>query len=90
MKLTDDRISHLAHLVWDALYDDDLADYPNDDEALRGIKRVMTDYFKTEDQIDDEVRRKISSLSRGVQEGSREWDILYKKYYEEEAQRRRF
>ena len=90
MKLTDDRISHLAHLVWDALYDDDLADYPNDDEALRSIKRVMTDYFKTEDQIDDEVRRKISSLSRGVQEGSREWDILYKKYYEEEAQRRRF
>jgi Uncharacterized protein conserved in bacteria len=90
MKFTEDRISHLSHLVWDALYDDNLVDYPNDEDALRGIKKAMGEYFKTEDQIDDEVRNKIASLKRGVQEGSREWDILYKKYYEEEAQRKGF
>jgi len=90
MKISEDRVSHLAHLVWDALYNDKLADYSDDEEALKCIKRAMTDYLKTDDQIDDEVRKKIATLKRGVQEGSREWDILYRKYYEEEANKRRF
>ncbi|HEX5035088.1 MAG TPA: DUF507 family protein [bacterium] len=90
MKLSEDRVSHLAHLVWDALYNDNLADYSNDEDALKCIKRAMTDYLQTDDQIDDAVRKTIASLKRGVQEGSREWDILYRKYYEEEANRRRF
>ncbi|HKY63168.1 MAG TPA: DUF507 family protein [bacterium] len=90
MKLSEDRISHLAHLVWDALYNDNLADYSNDEDALKCIKRAMTDYLQTDDQIDDAARKTIASLKRGVQEGSREWDILYRKYYEEEANRRRF
>ena len=90
MKLSEDRISHLSHLVWDGLYNENLADYSDDEEALKCIKRSMTDYLKTDDQIDDAVRKTIASLKRGVQEGSREWDILYRKYYEEEANRRRF
>lgn len=90
MKLSEDRISHIAHLIWDSIYNDDLVDYPDDEEALRTIKKTMTDYLMIHDQIDDAIRQKIATLKRGVQEGSREWDILYKKYYEEEAQRRRF
>jgi hypothetical protein len=54
------------------------------------IKKAFTDYLKIHDQIDDFAREKVASLKRGVQEGSREWDILYKKYYEEEASKRRF
>ena len=90
MKFSEDRISHLAHKVWDALYDDDLADYPDEAKALKGIKAALENYLSTDDQIDDFVRKKIQSLKRGVSEGSREWDILYKKYFEEEAQRRGF
>lgn len=90
MKLNEDRLTHIAHQVWDALYNDDLVDYPDETQALQGIKKVMTQYFKTDDEIDTLVRDKISSLKRGVAEGSREWDILYRQYYEEEANRRRF
>ncbi len=90
MKLSEERVSHLAHLVWDALYDEDLVDYPNDEEALKAIKRAMLDYLRTDDQIDDLARQKILSQKRGIQEGSREWDILYRKYYEEEAAKKRF
>ena len=90
MKLSEERISHLAHLIWDALYDEDLADYPDEEETLKGIKRAIFEHLKTDDQIDDLVREKIASLKRGVQEGSREWDILYRKYYEEEAAKKRF
>jgi len=90
MKLSDDRISHICHLIWDAIYDDDLVDYTNDDEALRCIRKTVTEYLRTDDQIDDLARQKISSQKKGIQEGSREWDILYRKYYEEEAQKKRF
>ena len=90
MRITEDRISHISHLIWDALYDDDLVDYPDESKSLIGIKRIMTAYLQTDDEIDDFVRKRIESLSRSVPEGSREWDILYQKYYEEEASRRNF
>ncbi|MFO1518646.1 MAG: DUF507 family protein [bacterium] len=90
MKLSEERISHLCHLVCDGLYKDDLLDYSDEDEALKVIKQTVLHYLQTDDQIDDAVRQKIVSLKRGVPEGSREWEILYKKYYEEEAQKRKF
>lgn len=90
MKLSDERISHISHLIWDAIYDDDLADYADDDEALKAIKTAFTHYLSIEDEIDETVREKIASLKRGVNEAHREWDILYRKYYEEEANKRRF
>lgn len=90
MKLSDDRISHLSHLICDHIYNDDLVDYSDDDEALLCIRKSLSDYLKIEDQIDDAVRHKITSQKSNIQEGSREWDILYRKYYEEEARRRNF
>jgi hypothetical protein len=35
------------------------------------------------------VRRKIESQKRPIVEGSDEWDVLYRKYYEEEVGRHR-
>jgi len=46
-------------------------------------------FFQREDHIDDIVRQKINSLSRHVPVGSREWDILYRKYFEEESRKQR-
>jgi hypothetical protein len=90
MKLSEDRISHISHLICDGLYKDDLVDYSDDDEALKVIKQSLFNYLHIEDQIDDAARQKIASLKRCVAEGSREWEILYKKYYEEEAQKKKF
>lgn len=90
MKLSEERITHISHLICDGLYKDDLVDYPDDDEALKLIKQTVLQYLQIEDQIDEAVRQKIASLKRGVLEASREWEILYKKYYEEEAQKRKF
>lgn len=90
MRLSEERISHISHLICDGLYQDDLVDYSDDDEALKSIKQTLTHYLKIDDEIDSAVRQKISSLKRGVTEAHREWEILYKKYYEEEAQKRKF
>ena len=89
MRLSEARISHLAHLIMSGLSKRNLVDFSNDRRALLETKQALNDFFQREDQIDDFVRHKISSLSRHVPPGSREWDVLYRKYYEEESRKHR-
>jgi len=90
LRLSEDRISHLAHLISDSIWKDDLVDFDEDKRVLDEIKRVLTEFLAVEDEADTAARAKIRTLSRDVPEGSREWDILYRKYFEEELQRKGF
>jgi len=40
-----------------------------------------------EERLDAAARLKISSQQRIILEGSQEWDILYRKYYNDEVKR---
>ena len=88
MIISEDRQSHLAHLITDALYDDDLVDFVDDDRALRVAKQAVAEFVKEDEEIDRKAREKVASLKRNVIEGSPEWDVMYRKYYEEERNRR--
>jgi hypothetical protein len=88
-RLSESRISHMAHLVMEGLRRDNLADFPNEGRTLAETKQVLNEFFQREDQLEDLVRQKIQSLSRHVPTGSREWDVLFRKYYEEELRKRR-
>jgi hypothetical protein len=50
---------------------------------------MLEQFFGGEDRLDEVVRQKIQSLSRRVAPGSREWDVLYRKYMEEELRKQR-
>jgi uncharacterized protein len=90
VRLTEDRISHLSHLILDKLVQDRTVDLVQAEErVLREIKRTLSAELQFEDEADTAARRTIQSLSRRVPEGSREWDVLYRKYFEEEMNRRR-
>lgn len=88
MILSEDRQSHWAHLITDAVWNDDLVDYSDEDQALRLAKQAIMEFVKEEIETDQFARDKVSSLKRGVHEGTPEWDILYRKYYEEERKRK--
>ena len=85
--MSESRISHLAHLILDGLRKTNLASFTHEGRALTETKRVLSDFFQGDDPIDELVRQKILSLSRQVPQGSREWDILYRKYFEEEKRK---
>jgi hypothetical protein len=89
MRLSEGRISHLAHEILAMLKKDGLAEIESDRHALHDIKHALEQQYEREVQLDTIVRRKIESLSRNVPPGSREWDILYKRYLEEEHQKRK-
>ncbi len=90
MRLSEDRIYHLSHLIQDMLIRNrNINILETEERILRETKRTIADELKFEDEADEAVRRTIQSLSRKVPEGSREWDVLYRKYFEEEMNRRR-
>lgn len=86
--LSDDRLSHLAHLVTDGIWNDDLVDYTDEDIAMRAAKHAVAKWAAEEKDIDTQARAKVASLKRNVIEGSPEWDVMYSKYYEEEMKKR--
>ena len=84
--LSEDKISHLSHIMLNRLYDLDLIDIDEDEEAAirREIKRTIVGELKIGEEIEQIVRKKLLSLSKKLIEGSSEWEVLYKKYYREE------
>ncbi len=87
MILSEERQNRFAHVITDGVWGDDLADFSDDDEALRAARRAIVKFVKAEGDFDEKIRQKVASLKRGVVEGSPEWDTMYRKYYEEEMKR---
>lgn len=87
-RLSDNRISALARLALRELAA--AGQVVNERAALAESKRVLAEHFQRDDRIDELVRRKIASLSRRVVPGSTEWDVLYRRYFEEEARKQKF
>jgi hypothetical protein len=85
--VSENRLSHLAHLIIDGLRKSGLVNFPAEGRALIETKQVLHDFFQRDDRLDEIVRQKIQSLSRHVPPGSREWDVLYRKYLEEEMRK---
>ncbi len=51
------------------------------------IVRELTEILTREETIDQNAQKKISSQKRDIPEGSEEWTLLYRRYYDEEMQR---
>ena len=86
--ISDERLSHLASIIIDGIWKDDLVDFTDDDMAVRIAKRAAEKYGSEMKDVDIKARQMVASLKRNVAEGSPEWDVMYSKYYEEEMQRR--
>jgi hypothetical protein len=90
VKLSRERCMHLSHLILDYLNTEDRIDfYAEPQEVRQDIFRLISDEMKADEAIDVAVRRKIETQRRNIAEGSDEWDVLYRKYYEEEISRHR-
>jgi len=88
MKLSEARILFLARESLTRLREEGLAEIPNFALALRQAREVLAEWVEKGDLVDAVVRRKIASLKRGVVEDSGEWQILYRRYREEELRKK--
>jgi len=85
MMLSEEKITHLTHVLLQGLIRRNLIDI-NDEEGKirREIKRIIVNELKIGEDIDSAVRKKLQSFSRKLFEGSPEWEVLYKKFFKEE------
>ena len=90
MRLSHGKINHVTNLLMQHLRTNPQVEFFSDDSEIRmEIVRIISEELKDDEVIDVEVRRKIESQRRDIPEGSEEWDILYRRYYDEEMVKRR-
>ena len=88
MRISRDKLNKLAHTVADALAEIDEVEFMEDRNTIRQEARKALEKLLTEEmRIDGAARQKIASQRRIILEGSQEWDILYRKYYNDEVKK---
>ncbi len=88
MRLNRDKLNKLAHTVADTLAEIDQVGFLEDRNTIRQEARKELEILLTEEaKIDTMARQKIASQRKIIQEGSQEWDILYRKYYNDEVRK---
>ena len=89
MRLSEEKIRHLAGRVVDRLWDDDLIDFKMQEARFRQeVERVLFEDLKIEDEISNEAIQRIETYKRDIPYGSEEWKILYDRFFDEIAARR--
>ena len=88
MRLSRDKVNKLAHTIADTLAELDQVEFVEDRNTIRvEARRILEELFAEEARLDQAARQKIESQRRTILEGTQEWDILYRKYYNEEVKK---
>ena len=85
MRLSREKVNLLSHQITEKLASFDEVEFIEDRNTIRlAVVDILLKWLKKEEEVDKAARHKIESQKRPIPEGSGEWDILYRKYYEEE------
>ncbi len=84
MNLSEGRLSYLSHAIMKCVVDEKLGSIRNERLFLNEVKRALVEAFSLDDRLDQLVRAR---MPKRVLPGSREWDVLYQKYSEEERRK---
>ena len=84
-RLSREKVNFLSRQVLNCLMKNDQVEFLDDDNEIRlAIVRSIEEEIRLYEQLDKKAIEKIQSQRRAIEEGSREWEILYRKYYNEE------
>lgn len=88
MRISRDKVNVLAKRILAGLKEFDQVEFIEDPDSIRQeTRKILEELFTAEEVIDKAARLKIESQRRIIMEGTPEWDILYKKYYNEEVKK---
>jgi hypothetical protein len=88
VRISRDKSNVLVKAVFEVLKQMDEVEFIEDPNAIRQeTRKILEALLMQEAKIDVSARQKIESQKRTILEGSQEWDILYRKYYNEEVKK---
>ena len=84
-RLSREKINFLARQILNSLFENDQVEFFYEANEIRlSIVKSIEEELKLYDLIDKKAIEKIQSQKKAIEEGSREWEILYRKYYNDE------
>lgn len=85
LKLSKNRVNYLTKLIVDHIQTSEDIDYSDDIGNIRfKIYHLILDELKLFEDIETAAQEKIVSQKKNIPDGSREWEILFRKYSNEE------
>ena len=88
MRISRDKLNKLAHTVADTLAEIDQVGFMEDQNTIRQeARKALEELLTDEARIDTAARLKIANQRKIILEGSQEWEILYRKYYNDEVRK---
>jgi len=84
-RLSREKINYLSKRILEALTRNEQVEFLDDPNEIRLIiVRSIEEEMKLYELLDKKAIDKIQSQKKSIEEGSREWEILYRKYYNDE------
>jgi hypothetical protein len=84
-RLSKEKINYLAKIVTNYLLNDNNVDLLEETSEIKHrIAKIIEDVLADFEKVSQSAIKKIESQKKPIVEGSREWEILYRKYYNEE------
>ena len=85
MRLSREKINFLSRQILDQLFENEQVEFLDEPNEIRlSIVKSIEEEIQLYSIIDKKAIEKIQSQKKAIEEGSREWEILYRKYYNEE------
>jgi len=85
IRLSREKINFLSRQILDALFEEDQVEFFDESNEIRlSIGKSIEEEMKLYDLLDKKAIKKIEGQKKSIKIGSREWEILYRKYYNEE------
>jgi hypothetical protein len=88
MRISRDKSNKIAKAAFESMKEVEDLEFIEDPQTIRQeIRNILEKLLTDEEGIDKAARQKIESQRRTIIEGTAEWDILYRKYYNEEVKK---
>lgn len=88
MRLSHEKIIQLSHRIMSAIEALDEVEIFEEPNIIRQeTVKILTDLLHEEEKMEQVVRQRIATHKRSIPEGGGEWEILYRKYYQDELRK---
>ena len=88
MRISRDKAGMLAKSVMEVLKQLEEVEFVEDPNTIKQETRKIIEALLLFDvRLDQAAKAKIESQKKTILEGSQEWEILYRKYYNEEVRK---
>jgi len=88
MKLSHEKIIQVSHRIMGAIEALDEVEIFEEPNTIRQeIVKILTELMFEEEKIGELIKSRIAAQKRTIPEGSGEWEILHRKYYNDELRK---